>query len=240
VSLADFQALAARVESLEGNNIPDCILESDCDDNDPCTDEACDALLGCVFTDNGLCTQPGDGSGTGGTGGATGDIIITEIMYNPAIVSDTYGEWLELYNTGDSAINLNGWSMKDQGTDHYTFSEDIIIMPEEYVLLCKNTDISINGGAACDAGYSSFTLGNTADSIILASPDATIIDQASYDVSVEPWKSLNNAGYSLQLDPASHSSASNDDGTNWCNALGSYGLGDYGTPGAINSDCSLS
>ncbi len=241
VSSSDFQSLTARVENLEqnlaggGGMLPDCILDSDCDDNNHCTDDICDFDKGCVYSDNGLCNG-GTGNGTGGSG-SDGNLIVTEIMYNPNAVSDTSGEWFEIYNTGSSAVNLNGWSIKDQGTDHYTFSDNIIIIPGDYAVLCKNIDSSVNGGIVCDAGYSSFTLGNTADSIVLVRPDASISDEVAYDAAAEPWKSLNKAGYSLQLDPDRYSSVNNDNGANWCNGVEPVSGGDFGTPGGINNQC---
>ena len=37
---------------------------------------------------------------------AEGDLLITEIMYNPAVVSDTEGEWFEDFNAGSAAVDL--------------------------------------------------------------------------------------------------------------------------------------
>jgi hypothetical protein len=235
ISATEFQSLVARVEKLEqtGGALPDCIDDSDCDDNNPCTDDACDPAAGCVYSNNSLC------GGTSGGTGSDGELIVTEIMYNPDVVSDTAGEWLELYNSGASTLNLNGWGIQDYGTDSFTISEDVIVQPGDYVVLCKNSDSALNGGIACDYQYSSFTLGNTADAVVVLNPDAEVIDEAAYDVSIEPWKSLNKPGYSLQLDPSHYNSADNDNGAYWCNALEPLASGDFGTPGGANSDCSL-
>ena len=47
----------------------------------------------------------------------TGDLLITEIMANPAAVSDSNGEWFEIFNTSSNAINLNGLIIKDNGSN---------------------------------------------------------------------------------------------------------------------------
>jgi hypothetical protein len=180
----------------------------------------------------GICS----GETGGGMGGAE-ELVITEIMYNPDAVSDAAGEWFEVYNPGSSPVNLNGWSIKDHGTDSFTIAEDVFVPSEGYAVLCKNKDSSLNGGIICDIGYSSFTLGNTNDAVVLLSPEDEIIDEAAYDVGVEPWKSLNKAGYSLQLDPGHYTSAENDNGIYWCNTDEPLPEGDFGTPGIINSDC---
>ena len=39
-------------------------------------------------------------------------IVITEVMANPASVSDSYGEWFEILNTTDSPIDVHGWSIR--------------------------------------------------------------------------------------------------------------------------------
>ncbi|MEM6697379.1 MAG: lamin tail domain-containing protein, partial [Bacteroidota bacterium] len=46
---------------------------------------------------------------------AQGDLVITEIQKNPAAVADTLGEWFELYNATNEAINLNGYTIRDNG-----------------------------------------------------------------------------------------------------------------------------
>jgi hypothetical protein len=50
------------------------------------------------------------------TGGASADVIISEIMFNPAGSDTGVGfnkEWLELYNTGDATVDLTGWRIGD-------------------------------------------------------------------------------------------------------------------------------
>ena len=46
-----------------------------------------------------------------------GTLMITEIMQNPICRSDAAGEWFEVYNPTSSPINMNGWKIKDNGTD---------------------------------------------------------------------------------------------------------------------------
>ena len=38
----------------------------------------------------------------------TTDLIINEIMSNPAMAPDASGEWIEITNVSESEINLNG------------------------------------------------------------------------------------------------------------------------------------
>jgi len=40
--------------------------------------------------------------------GVYADVIVNEIMQNPAAVADNQGEWFELYNSGNQDVDLNG------------------------------------------------------------------------------------------------------------------------------------
>jgi len=61
---------------------------------------------------------------------ADADIVITEIMQNPAILLDDVGEWFEVHNTGATPVNLDGWTIKDLGTDsHIVASGGTAIVP---------------------------------------------------------------------------------------------------------------
>ncbi|HIA04535.1 MAG TPA: lamin tail domain-containing protein, partial [Myxococcales bacterium] len=46
-----------------------------------------------------------------------GDLVITEVMFNPVQVIDSKGEWIELYNTTNKSIDLRGLTLQDAGTD---------------------------------------------------------------------------------------------------------------------------
>ena len=45
------------------------------------------------------------------------EIVINEIMQNPAAVGDGSGEWVELYNDGPAPVDINGWTIRDDGAD---------------------------------------------------------------------------------------------------------------------------
>ncbi len=96
------------------------------------------------------------------------DLLITEIMANPAEVSDSKGEWFELFNPTDQVIDLNGIRIHDDGSNSFTIDQQLPIDPHDFLVLGKNSDTSINGGIPVDYQYSNFTLGNSADEIILS------------------------------------------------------------------------
>jgi hypothetical protein len=46
-----------------------------------------------------------------------GDLVFSEMMVNPESVEDDFGEWVELYNTSGSAIDITGYSFRDDDVD---------------------------------------------------------------------------------------------------------------------------
>jgi len=173
---------------------------------------------------------------------STGDIVITEIMNNPSPVSDTTGEWFEVYNSTANSININGWVVKDDGTNIHTIDGTIggstLIPAGEYFVLGRTSDTSTNGGALVDYQYgtSGFTLGNGGDEVILLSLEGTEIARVNYDGGPN-FPDL--TGASMQLDPASINETDNNTGSNWCASTSDYGdgTGSLGTPGAPNDTC---
>lgn len=166
-----------------------------------------------------------------------GDIIITEIMQNPAAVSDTNGEYFELYNTTTSDIDINEWIIKDLGSNSHVINNGgpLLVPANGYTILAKNSDAMANGGLTADYAYGSgMTLGNSDDEIILETPAAVIIDQVNYDGGTS---FPNPTGASMNLDPTSYTMLDNDDGANWCAATFTYGDGDFGSPGSNNETC---
>jgi hypothetical protein len=150
-----------------------------------------------------------------------GELIISEVMANPAAVSDSNGEWFELYNRTDSSIDLNGLNFYDSGSNSHTISESLLIGASSYLVLGRNSDAAINGGLTVDYVYSNFTLSNSSDDIFIDFMGAQLA-ALSYDndgvfgvagISAQ-W--LGN-GYGLSPDSFS------------------YGAGDTGTPGSQGS-----
>ena len=89
---------------------------------------------------------------------ATGDLLITEMMANPAVVSDTNGEWFEIFNTTSNPIDLNGLQLKDNGSNLHTINPmmPLWIHPGDYFVLGRNGDSTVNGGYVADYVYGDF------------------------------------------------------------------------------------
>jgi hypothetical protein len=73
-------------------------------------------------------------------------IIIQEIFPNPCD-KDKDKEWIRLYNSANTEINLNGWFLIDnQGLgEGYLFSEDLWLEDDDYLILKRDeTNITLN------------------------------------------------------------------------------------------------
>jgi hypothetical protein len=162
-----------------------------------------------------------------------GDIIINEIMQNPSVVSDNNGEYMEFYNTTDHNIDINGWTVRDNGSDSFIVNNggSLIISSYGYLVIGNDGNSGTNGGYTCDYEYSGMYLANGDDEVILEYT-GVIIDSVYYDGGAlfpDP------TGASMELDPAFMNYVDNDNGANWYTAHTAFGDGDCGSPGSANS-----
>jgi len=157
---------------------------------------------------------------------ASGELLISEIMANPSAVSDTVGEWFELFNPTADSLILNDLILSDNGSNSHQINaaDNLLINSGQYFVLARNSDFSINGGVIADYVYSGFTLGNTSDAIIIssASSEITRLEYSSGFVgagkSTELFQLPGEIGnYQLTADSFI------------------YGSGDIGTPGMAGS-----
>jgi hypothetical protein len=162
-----------------------------------------------------------------------GSIIVSEIMANPDETKDMHGEWFELYNTEKFTIDIDGWTLSDNGIDKHTINSGgpLALAPGSFLVLGNNNNQDLNGGVKTDYVYDGLFLSESGDEIIL-SHDNSPIDAVAWGpgLEVEP-------GYSLSLHPQLLDHLSNDLPDSWCNAISQMAGGDYGTPGVPNESC---
>ncbi len=149
-----------------------------------------------------------------------GDVVINEVMYNPQ-GSDTGNEWIEIYNTSLSDINLTDWRFYEATTNHVLSLEqgDWILPVDSYAVIGDNAEkFLINNpnfkGTIFD---SSFSLNNTSETIALKDNESNIIDEITYLDS----KGGDNNNKSIERQNNENWTESSLEG---------------GTPGAQNSD----
>ncbi len=182
------------------------------------------------------------GDGDLGTPGAANDcggdpveeIVINEIVQNPDAVGDADGEWFEVHNPGATDVDIDGWTIEDNGSDSHVITNGgpLLVAAGGFLVLADNGDAGLNGGVTVDYVYSGITLANGDDELVLLDGDLNEIDRVEYDGGPN-FPDPTGASMSL-IDP----SLDNNVGTNWCEASTPFGDGDLGTPGAAN-DCVL-
>jgi len=167
---------------------------------------------------------------------AAGEIIITEIMYDPLTISDASGEWFEIRNISGGDRNIAGLSFTDGdgGSSSIDPSPDVVLAAGDNYVLARSLDLGLGGDNIANNTFD-FSLNNSGDSINIIL-DAVTIDSVSYDGGVT-WPVA--SGASLSLDPGAYDSIANDLAANWCLATNIYDStnGNAGTPEMDNSAC---
>ncbi|MCB9750918.1 MAG: lamin tail domain-containing protein [Myxococcales bacterium] len=159
-----------------------------------------------------------------------GDLVITELMANPAAVGDGEGEWLELTATAD--VDLTGVELGRGADVELTLGEGdprcFPLAAGERALLAKPGDAATNGGLPEPDFVFDFSLVNTSGDVFVGYR-GELVDRVTYTSAPD--------GAALQLSADAIDAALNDDEASWCPAITPYGDGDLGTPRAENAVC---
>ncbi len=165
--------------------------------------------------------------------------VITEFLKDPTDVADSRGEWVEIANLNPWRLRLDGWVLSDDSGNSALLGGGVTPLrcgPGESIVIGADDDPATNGGVDVDDQWSSFSLRNSSDEIVLSMPDGTVVDRVVYDDGVL-WP--DTPGQSIALDPASYDVAANDDAANWCHSQAVWpgGTSDTGSPGETNAGC---
>ncbi len=149
-------------------------------------------------------------------------------MANPNAVTDTDGEWLELYNPTATAIDLDGWTIVDGDADTQVIVGSVIVPAGGRVVLGQSDDLMLNGGVQPAFVFDSFALANDGDEVILLDASGNEVDRVAYDGGTS-WPL--QAGTSMIY--AGGPGDDNNAPSLWRLADEEWeqGAGDFGTPG---------
>jgi lamin tail-like protein len=174
------------------------------------------------------------GGGSGGGGGilpVPGNLVITEVMANPATAGvEQSKEWFEVPNTSIYALQLDGMVVT-VGASTFTVPAGVSIPSGGYFVFASSNVTADNAGLPrVDVVYgSAFTLSNTNLTLTL-SMGATMLDSVSFSTSTD--------GASLTLAVSKQDVTSNDNIANWCTSTNTYGDGTQkGSPGSADAAC---
>ncbi|MGA2093624.1 MAG: lamin tail domain-containing protein, partial [Sedimentisphaerales bacterium] len=156
---------------------------------------------------------------------ASANIVLNELMYHPPQIVDDNYEFLELYNTGTSAVNLQNWVIDGIG---FTFPAGASIGPNAYLVLAKDPN-SVQSAFGFLPTYTyTGKLSNSGEAIKLLDANGVVVDEVDY-LTVPPWPVLpDEEGPSLErIDPTLNGNTPR----NWRASIAPAGH----TIGALNS-----
>ena len=157
-----------------------------------------------------------------------GDVVINELMADPTpVIGMPDAEYIELFNTSESAFNLAGWNLRNTAEDEVLNS--FILLPGAHVIICDDAFFSIFSAYGDVLVVSALTaLSNAGDDLHLIDPEGEVIDELVYATSWYGGLPFSDGGYSLERKNPFLPCTSD---SNW----GSSQNPDGGTPGIQNS-----
>lgn len=169
---------------------------------------------------------------------APGELIITELMYNPLGNSDNNREWIEIYNSLDEDVNLEGMEISDLLSNPTTVqvTTPFLVPAQSYATIARAQadDWEFDGVERVLFAPDLPALNNGGDQVTIRNA-AGVIDQ-----SVQYPNADDEDGMSLKLLPDQLDATANDDRANWCfsteaELFATLDDGDsFGTPSAPN------
>lgn len=79
-----------------------------------------------------------------------GDLVIAEVLVDPAAVADAQGEWIELQSLSADELDLSGCTLADRGRNAWTLPEGARLPAGGRLLLAREADPARNGGLSPD------------------------------------------------------------------------------------------
>ena len=141
-----------------------------------------------------------------------GDLVITEVMWNPGCTGDNC-EWFEIYNATDNPVNLLDLHVQDadlDASDEGRITKDIIVESGGYAVLTRDADawnyeLDHSGEYGPNPGFNN------------SGPDfVAILDDAGNILDESPLFPDGSQGVSWTLWIEVPDAVDNDDPLNWC------------------------
>lgn len=163
-------------------------------------------------------------------------IVINEINYKDALDFETK-DWIELYNNGNSTVDISNWVFKDDDDLHeFIIPNGTTMTPGSYLVLVQ---FLANFQALYPAvspvlGDFEFGMSGGGELIRLFDNNGNLMDFVEYD-DVDPWPTEPDGnGPTLEL---THPDLDNALASSWAASVPPNG--EHGTPGEVNSTTTL-
>jgi beta-lactamase superfamily II metal-dependent hydrolase len=154
-----------------------------------------------------------------------GDVRLSELQRNPAIVPDTNGEYVEVVNVGSKPVGLRGLRLVDNSAA-VTLASNFLLVPGRPMLFQVDGAPSRNGGQPLGMAlpFGTVALGDTSDTVAL--------DQAGVVVDSIAYTTGFPGGSGVAAERRDLLAANTN--ANWAAAPQVYGPGYRGSPGRGN------
>ena len=124
-----------------------------------------------------------------GLSSAGPSLIISEVLFNP-IGSDAQREFIEIFNPNGFALDLSGYSIRDDlgSGSPFFFPFGAQILPGETLIIARNfTGFESFFGFSPDFGGFTMSLNNGGDFVQLKDNTGTVIDLVAWNNAIAGW-----------------------------------------------------
>lgn len=165
-----------------------------------------------------------------------GDLVVTEVMWNPHCAQDAC-EWIEILNATASPVNLLDLYVQD--IDHNAGNQgrvtaDVIVEPGQVAVIARGVSFwPYDFAPAAVYGPNPGLNNGSPDRVVLRNAAEILDETASFWIDDEE-------GLAWSLSGTLQDAASNDDSGSWCSAttpLPTVSTTEYGSPGVTNPPC---
>ena len=117
---------------------------------------------------------------TSTVGTAEGDIVINELLASNDVTNADqdggFDDWVEIYNKGTEAVDLEGYTITDDITDFtlFVFPAGTILQPNEYILVWADKEPEQEGY------HADLKISSSGETLYLTNAELSIIDSVSF------------------------------------------------------------
>ena len=188
---------------------------------------ACGRTPESVLAPSGQTVAPSGAHSTAAPTSAT-KLVISEVMADPATISDANGEWFELHNPGAASVSLTGFQIASANDAPVTVTGAVNVPAGGYVVIAKNIDNAVNGGLNAVFSFGALNLANNATDWL------TIRDNVGALVDSVSWGAVPPTGASRAKRAMVNDCTPLSDARAWGTSTTNYVSTNRGTPGVAN------
>ena len=133
--------------------------------------------------------------------GGDAPVVLNEILADPPpdLAGDANGdgvrdnsddEFIEIYNRGDTAVDLGGWTLHDASGLRHEFAPELVLGPGEWCVVFGGGEPTGIPGTVTVASSGGLSLNNTGDEVRLVADDDVVQEVHAYGSEANADQSL--------------------------------------------------